>query len=127
MWIVTPIKHFNSSKQRLADTLNLEQRHLLCQVMLEDVLSTICSLSNIEGVTLVSGALQAGRLAKQFGVHFQPENTLQASGLNGVLQVTVNMLAAKGKKGLMLLHADLPLITPGTRLLYVFAGPAEIM
>lgn len=112
MWLVIPVKDFGRSKQRLAAVLDSEQRRRCCQAMTDDVLSAVTSLSGLDGISLVSSAPEAKGLAQRFGVEYLDETALNASGLNAVLEASISELGRRGQQDVMVLHADLPLVTP---------------
>lgn len=111
MWTVLPAKNFSFAKQRLAGLLTPDERRNLFRAMLEDVLAVLGGHPMIEGVILVSDDPEAKLLATQYDAEFLHESTLRATGLNGVIQATVEELARRDIHEVMVIHGDLPLVT----------------
>ena len=65
-----PIKAFKDAKLRLADVLSPGQRAHLSYLMLDDILTTLSTSGDVEGVTLVSSDISVATLARQYQVDF---------------------------------------------------------
>jgi 2-phospho-L-lactate guanylyltransferase len=69
VWAIVPVKSFRQAKQRLALVLSAEERALLVEVMLCDVLEQITALNQLAGVMVVTADPCAGQIAESFGAH----------------------------------------------------------
>lgn len=109
LWLLVPVKPFGEGKSRLAEHLSSEARHRLSQAMLAHVLQTGQSANVLAGVLVVSRDPQALAQAEQGGVH-----TLLETGhdLNGALTQASQQAVANGAEAVLVLPADLPLLTP---------------
>ena len=54
MWLIIPVKKINDAKDRLKSLLNPIQRKQLFLAMLEDVLSVVKSIPEIENISLAT-------------------------------------------------------------------------
>jgi 2-phospho-L-lactate guanylyltransferase len=108
---LVPLKELVQAKSRLAGLLRPSERRALAQAMVEDVLTVLCSHSDIAQITLVSDDPGAGLLAQQYGAQCWSEESLGACGLNAVIQSASERLLAGGEEPLLVLHGDLPLLT----------------
>ncbi|MCB1700719.1 MAG: 2-phospho-L-lactate guanylyltransferase [Pseudomonadales bacterium] len=108
---LVPLKDLVQAKTRLAGLLSPSERRALAQVMLEDVLTVLASHPDISGVTLVSSDPSAHMLATQYGARHWPETEMACRGLNAVAARASERLLADGGEPLLLVHADLPMLT----------------
>ncbi len=106
-----PLKDLVQAKSRLAGLLTPSERRALAQAMVEDVLSVLAVHPRISEVTLVSDDPAAGLLASQYGICHWPESGLGCRGLNAVLAAASARLLADSGEALLVLHADLPLLS----------------
>lgn len=109
---LVPLKDLVQAKSRLAGLLRPSERRALAQAMAEDVLTVLASHSKIDGITLLSDDPGAGLLAQKYGADCWSEPSLGGGGLNELIQSASERLLAAGKETLLVLHADLPLLTP---------------
>lgn len=110
MWALLPIKRGEYAKERLAGALSAAERRALCRVMLEDLLSVLCNHPLLDGVAVVSDDPDVQTLAKRLSVVVLEESSLNACGLNAVVQAAVCELARRGISDAMVVHGDLPLL-----------------
>lgn len=110
MRVILPVKELVLAKQRLSGLLTLTERSQLFQAMLQDVLNVVTKHPKVCGVVLVSDDPFAWQLAADYNIESFSETALQTSGLNNVLQASVDRLALREDGPLMILHGDLPLI-----------------
>jgi 2-phospho-L-lactate guanylyltransferase len=78
--------------------------------MLADVLSTLRKSRNISSATVVSADKNAMRIVRRFGAHFVWEG--RRRGLNKGLRLAIRKSEQRGCSGVLVIHADLPLLTP---------------
>jgi 2-phospho-L-lactate guanylyltransferase len=109
---LVPLKDLVQAKSRLAGLLRPSERRALAQAMAEDVLNVLANHSNVAGITLMSDDPGAGLLAQKYGADCWSESSLGDGGLNALIQSASERLLAAGKETLLVLHADLPLLTP---------------
>lgn len=110
---LVPLKDLVEAKTRLAGLLSPSERRALAQAMLEDVLALLAGHCAITGVTLVSDDPAAHLLAAQYGAVHWPEADLHCRGLNAVLDRATARLMDHCDQPILLLHADLPLLSSG--------------
>jgi len=109
LWVIIPVKPLRRSKSRLSDVLNEDERTLLNYHMLENTLSILKEIHTIDGVLVVSRDPSALTLARTYEA-----KTLQEDGepgLNLALKRAVIVAKAYSANSVMILPADLPLIT----------------
>lgn len=113
VWALVPVKRLDDAKRRLASHLRPVERQRLCRAMLEDVLATLSKCERIDGVTVVSDDDEVAALARRYACEHLPERELGVRGLNGVVSAAVSRLAERGVVSVMVVHGDLPMLTPG--------------
>ena len=111
LWALVPVRGFAEGKQRLAGVLCADERRALCRMMLEDVLAVLCGHPLIQRVVLVSSDAEVADVAARRGIDCWAEAALGASGLNPVINAAARHLQARGAQTLMVVHADLPLLS----------------
>src|SRR5689334_4690662 len=108
-WAIVPVKPFVRAKSRLATVLSAEQRTVLAEKMFRHSLKVLTDQTDIAGVSVLSRDAKALAIARQCGVR-----TVQESGtpsLNASLYRASEIVRLEGWEGLLILPADLPLIT----------------
>jgi 2-phospho-L-lactate guanylyltransferase len=111
---LVPLKDLVQAKTRLAGLLRPSERRALAQAMLEDVLQVLAGHPGIRRVTLLSDDPAAPLLARQWGLDHWPQSEPGGSGLNEELRRASERLltgAAGQHEPLLVLHADLPLLS----------------
>lgn len=108
---LVPLKDLVRAKSRLAGLLRPSERRALAQAMAEDVLTVLSRHPEIVRVTLVSDDPGAALLADRYGVTCWSERSLGCSGLNAVVHCASARLLAAGASPLLVMHADLPLLS----------------
>ena len=108
---LVPLKDLVQAKSRLSGLLRPSERRALAQAMAEDVLAVLSQHAQIERVTLVSDDPGASLLAAKYRVDFWDERTLGVVGLNAVIHAASARLLSTSVSPLVVLHADLPLLT----------------
>jgi 2-phospho-L-lactate guanylyltransferase len=109
---VVPLKDLVQAKTRLSGLLAPSERRALAQAMAEDVLAVLAAHPEIESVSLVSDDPAAHLLASQYGVRHWAESELGCRGLNEVIDSACGRLLGRGEAPLLVLHADLPVLSP---------------
>lgn len=110
LWIVVPVKPLAQSKQRLAAILEAHEREQLVLTMLRDVLTSVCSVSAIDGVLLVSRSLRARDLGREFGAEIFADSTGSDHSL-ALTEASRYLTDRHGAIDILALPADVPLVT----------------
>lgn len=110
IWAVVPVKRFTQAKQRLADVLDGPCRGRLARAMLEDVLDLLAQLPELAGILVVTADAEAARIAEMRGACVLED--LQENGTNDAVWQGMRHLAAEGRGGMLVLHADVPFADP---------------
>ncbi|PTB21783.1 2-phospho-L-lactate guanylyltransferase [Trinickia symbiotica] len=114
IWAVVPVKDFAMAKSRLATALSPAARAELARAMSEDVLSALRSANVAQHVCVLSDSSAVQQLAARNGAVWLNEKTVTAApGLNAAIAGTARVAAARGATALLVVHADLPLLTAG--------------
>ncbi len=110
VWVIIPVKPLNRAKSRLADALTPEQRQQLAETMMRHVLEVVRRVPQVYGTLLISRDQRALAIARDYNAR-----TVQESGqpeLNTALTRATQVIAGWGGEAVLVLPADLPLITP---------------
>jgi len=116
-WALVAVKARSERKARLAGSLSPAERDRLAETMLEDVLAALRASRSIDAVAIVTA--DADRVDRQVLVLPDP-----GTGLNDALSSAAKRLQERGATDLLVLHADLPFVTPGEIDRFVEAGRA---
>jgi 2-phospho-L-lactate/phosphoenolpyruvate guanylyltransferase len=108
--VVLPVKRFHAAKQRLGTGLGGEQRRLLAEAMLGDVLEAIGAARMVEKLIVVSGDENARGIAAEAGAQLvdDPED----SGHPEAALLGIAAAEAAGAETVALLPGDCPLLNP---------------
>jgi 2-phospho-L-lactate guanylyltransferase len=109
LWAIVPVKPLRRGKSRLAGTLNEDQRTALNRSLLTHTLETLSDLKEVDGVLVVSRDPNALTIAREHGAR-----TVQEDGqpeLNTALKRATIVAQVYATRGVLVLPADLPLIT----------------
>lgn len=110
LWAIVPVKPLLLGKSRLAEVLTAEERADMNRRLLEHTLATLDAVDEIEQVLVVSRDQAALALARQYGAR-----TVQEMGtpqLNLALTRATILAQTHTTRGVLILPADLPLLTP---------------
>ncbi len=110
LWAIVPVKPLRRGKSRLAQVMSVEEREQMNYGMLERTIETLGSVSEIDEVLVISRDQAALALARD-----RKARTLQEESnaeLNKVLQRATMVAKAYSACGVLVLPADLPLVTP---------------
>lgn len=112
IWAIVPVKDFACAKGRLAAGLSPATRAGLARAMAEDVLAALQSAKVAERLCVLSDSPAVHELAVRAGATWLDENSIAAArGLNGAITGAARFAAAEGATALLVVHADLPLLT----------------
>ena len=109
LWAIVPVKPLRRGKSRLAGTLSEDQRTELNRSLLQNTLKTFSDLKEVEEVLVISRDPQALAIARQYGAR-----TVREDGqpeLNTALRRATVIAQVYATRGVLILPADLPLIT----------------
>lgn len=109
-WAIVPVKPLRRGKSRLAEVFTTEERIDLNRQLLENTLNTLNKIAEIEHVLVVSRDQAALSLARDKGAR-----TVQENGdpdLNIALTRATIVAKTYTTRGVLIIPADLPLITP---------------
>ena len=107
--ILVPVKNLASAKQRLAEVLTAEQRRSLAEAMLRDVLEALAQLEQPESVSIVTGDAVATALARDHGFALIADH--EDFGETAAIALATDVTASGGSDGVLVIPADVPLIT----------------
>ncbi|HEV2007826.1 MAG TPA: 2-phospho-L-lactate guanylyltransferase [Burkholderiales bacterium] len=110
LWAVVPVKLFARTKRRLMPLLARHERGALARAMLADVLSALARARCLAGIMVVTGDADAAAMARAAGalVLIDAEN----AGTTAAVTKAAAHLAAAGNDGMLVIPADVPLLTP---------------
>jgi 2-phospho-L-lactate guanylyltransferase len=109
LWAIVPVKPLRRGKSRLAGALSEEERTELNRSLLQNTLKTFSDLKEVEEVLVISRDPQALAIARQHGAR-----TVREDGqpeLNTALKRATVIAQVYATRGVLVLPADLPLIT----------------
>ncbi|HEX7973353.1 MAG TPA: 2-phospho-L-lactate guanylyltransferase [Anaerolineales bacterium] len=110
LWAIVPVKPLRRGKSRLAEVLTEDERADLNQRLLAHTLDTLTAIQEIEHVLVVSRDPAALALAREHGARTVQENG--APQLNVALTRATVVVKNYTTRGVLIVPADLPLITP---------------
>ncbi len=108
-WAIVPIKPLRVGKSRLSGVLSDEERAALNLSMLQNTLNVLVSVKEIEEIFVVSRDSSALALARDLNCKTVQEDG--KPGLNTALKRATLVVRAYSEKGVVILPADLPLVT----------------
>jgi 2-phospho-L-lactate guanylyltransferase len=109
IWGVVPVKLFAHAKRRLMPLLSLHERGTLTGAMLRDVLSGLVRAPCLSGVIVVTSERIAGIMAQAAGAIVM--NDGENAGMNAAVGQAARRLADRGAGGMLVIPADVPMIT----------------
>ena len=110
LWAIVPVKPLRRGKSRLAGVLTPEERNDLNRRLLTHTLETLNAIPEIEQVLVISRDQAALSLAREHGARTVLENG--APELNVALARATIVVKNYATRGLLIVPADLPLISP---------------
>src|SRR5690606_34511147 len=108
-WAVVPVKPLRYGKSRLAHILSPEERAALTTSMLNRTLETLNNVPGIFRSLVISRDPAALKIARNYGAYTYGEGDKQ--DLNVALTRAAHLAAAQEATGILVIPADLPLIT----------------
>lgn len=109
VWAIVPCKKLESVNRRLTAVLSAAERRQLACSMLSDVLGALVSSAELRGILVASEDPKINGIAESFGVRCLPN--FVDTGLSPTLTTASQLLADEGARGIVAVHADLPLLT----------------
>jgi 2-phospho-L-lactate guanylyltransferase len=110
LWAIVPVKPLRYGKSRLAEVLTPDERLDLNRRMLAHTLDTLAAMPEIEHVLVISRDQSALALAREHGARTVQENN--SPQLNVALTRATVVAKNYATRGVLIIPADLPLITP---------------
>ena len=110
IWAIIPVKPLSRAKSRLESVLSPGERQQLAETMFHRVLTAVKETPQVAGTLVISRDPRALAMARDVGAH-----TVQESGapeLNTALMRATQVVAGWRGGAVLILPADLPLITP---------------
>lgn len=110
IWVIIPVKPLTRAKSRLADALSPEERQQLSEMLFRRVLTAVQGAPQVAGTLVISRDPRALSIARDMNAH-----TVQESGaleLNSALMRATQVVGGWRGGAVLILPADLPLITP---------------
>jgi 2-phospho-L-lactate guanylyltransferase len=108
-YALVPVKDLTQAKVRLSPLLTPSERHMLAVAMLDDVLAALGSASTLERIALVTTDPHALSLAARRGFEVVDEGPVR--GETEAVELAVTMCRARGASALIVVPADIPLLT----------------
>ncbi len=121
--LLIPFKSLATAKQRLAQTLNLQQRSQLAEAMLRDVMSAAAGVMGRIDVALVTGDAHAQTMAREFG--FMLIEDVRNESETAAIEMATAWCEERGYDTTIVVPADIPLITSEELHRVLDAAPAE--
>jgi len=109
IWAIVPVKPLRLGKSRLSGVLSDDERALLNRTCLEQTLGTLKGTSEISQTLVVSRDPSALAIARQYGARTVLEDG--TPDLNGALTRATLLARNYATRGVLVLPADLPLLT----------------
>jgi 2-phospho-L-lactate guanylyltransferase len=110
IWSIVPVKPLRRGKSRLAGMLTEDQRTRLNRHLLEHILTTLNEIPEIEHTLVVSRDPAALALTREMGGRTVLEDG--APQFNTALKRATVVAQAHGANAVLVLPADIPLVTP---------------
>ncbi len=105
---IIPVRLFPTTKHRLSTLLEDTERQALVQAMLEDVLDAAENANTIKDIIVVTSDAELEEVARRRGHDVFPATAI---GLNGELTEAIQYAEEKGAEAVVIILADLPLLT----------------
>jgi 2-phospho-L-lactate guanylyltransferase len=109
LWAIVPVKPLRRGKSRLASALSEDERTQLNQLLLEQTLTTLADIKEVEQVLVISRDPAALSVAREHGARTVREDGTPK--LNTALKRATVVAQVYATRGVLVLPADLPLLT----------------
>jgi len=114
LWALVPLKCLARAKERLAGVLDAAARCALVEAMARDVVAALLAMPcPAPRILLVTDDEGVAALARALGVGLFRSGSREPDPLNGALAEAAEFATGHGARQLLVIHADLPLATPG--------------
>lgn len=110
IWAVVPVKRLRFSKRRLAPLLSRAERIALARAMLQDVLAALRQAARLAGVLVVTADDAVAAIAR--GADARVLTDEKNAGITPAVAAAARHLASAGVNTMLVIPADVPLITP---------------
>lgn len=110
LWAVVPVNLFARTKRRLKPLLSHDEREALARAMLEDVLLALTRTSALAGVMVITGDAKAAAMARAADAFVIAD--AENAGTTAAVTKAAQHLSGMGREGMLVVPADVPLITP---------------
>jgi len=110
VWAVVPVKDTTNAKFRLREALSKKLRRHLALDMLEDVLAALAASPGLAGSMVVTEDTAAMTLAARYRADIASEGA--RDGQTGAVTAAAQRLAREGKRAMLTIPGDVPLVTP---------------
>jgi 2-phospho-L-lactate guanylyltransferase len=110
VWAVIPIKATADAKQRLGNAVAPALRPRLALAMAEDVLAALAASRALAGIIVVTIDEAASALAARYGARVLADGA--RDGQTGAVAAAARHLAREGKRTMLTIPGDVPLVTP---------------
>jgi len=107
---IVPVNVLKLSKARLTPVLSPAERAQFSVAMLADTLEALRKVKRFDRVTVVSADYAVRKIARSHGASWLWEG--RRRGLNKAVRLGIRESKHKGASATLIIHADLPLITP---------------
>lgn len=111
IWAIVPAKTLDHAKTRLAQVLSPDERRALSLAMLRDVLSALRGAENLDHVAVVTADAALAAAARAMSIEVIAEQT---TGQNEALEAGAAYAHAQGASEVLVVSADLPLLSSAT-------------
>jgi 2-phospho-L-lactate guanylyltransferase len=108
-WVIIPVKPFRRAKSRLSPVMSKPIRAAVARALLSRTLDVLAACPRPLTICVVSRDMTALDMAQRRGVISLAESD---SGLNAALRQAREWAVARGAQAILVLPADLPLVTP---------------
>ncbi len=112
LWVILPVKPFNSGKSRLASVLSEEERPLLNYTLFDNTVKTLKAVPGVDQILVISRDPEALSLAGRYGARTVQEE--DHSDLNRALVRATAVARQEGADSILIIPVDLPLLTAGS-------------
>jgi 2-phospho-L-lactate guanylyltransferase len=109
IWAIVPVKPFNRAKSRLEKALDPAQREAFAMKTFKHSLDVLTNVRQVGGVMVVSRDPKALAIARDYKAHTIHEG--EATDLNPALLRASQFVGSQGATGVLVLPADVPLVT----------------
>ena len=112
IWVLVPMKCFSRAKGRLAPALPPATRRALARAMADDVVAALYEAGIGERLCVLSDSPEVHEFAAHRGLAWYDDARVAARpGLNAGIAGVAREAGAGGATALLIVHADLPLLT----------------